>query len=144
MNPLSIINGVFYTAAFAVACDFYDKNYANVASLPHFAFPDWVYWALLGAAAGVSFLVAVVHVIGGGIFGATAGGILTGMKHGLILGTVQAFGRLWPYALAIAIASFFFNATVKWHTVAFAVLAALMFGIKYLADLVWEKVNKEN
>lgn len=143
MNPIVVINGLLYTAAFAVSCDFYDKNYAHVASLPQFAFPDWFYWGLLVAVVGVSALIALFHVVGGGLFGATSGGVLTGMKHGLILGAVEAFGRLWPYALAIALASFMFNATAKWHTIAFAVLAFAMFGVKYLADLVWKKVNKE-
>lgn len=143
MNPMSILNGLLYTATFAVACDFYDKTYANVATLPQFAFPEWLYWVLLAAMIGVSVLVTLFHVVGGGLFGATAGGVLTGMKHGLILGAVQAFGRLWPYAVAIALASFFFNATAKWHTIAFLVLAAATFSVKYLADLVWKKVNKE-
>lgn len=143
MNPISILNGLLYTAAFAVACEFYDKNYARVASLPEFAIPEEVYWVLLVAVVGVSFVIALVHVVGGGLFGATSGGVLTGMKHGLILGVVNAFGRLWPYAFGIALASFFFNATAKWHTIAFGVLAAGMFAVKYLADLVWDKVNKE-
>lgn len=143
MNPLLILNGLLYTAAFAVSCDFYDKHYASVASLPQFSFPGWLYWALLIAVAGVSLVVALFHVVGGGLFGATAGGVLTGMKHGLILGGVEAFGRLWPYAVALALSSFFFNATAKWHTVIFILLAMAMFAVKYLADMVWKQVRKE-
>lgn len=112
---LALLQGFLYLCTAAV-------SYAHYADLGT-SVPPIIYHVLLVAIIGVSIILAVGHIIGGGLMGMTAGGVWGGMKLGFILGTGAALSRLWPYAFIIGVVAFL-NRAPTWH-----VVVAAIFGI---------------
>lgn len=145
---MQYITGLIALLAFVMAAIYYDTFYNNPSLLADylgFMSPQilqWLTYATLFGVFGISLGVALMHVVGGSLFGATAGGVLNGMKHGFILGLIEGFSRLWPFALVVGLASFIFGGPL-WHTITFAVLGGVFFLVEYLADMVWKKINHD-
>ena len=86
-------------------------------------------------------LLAVGHIIGGGIMGMTAGGVLSGMRLGLTLGLGVALARLWPYAAIVAIVGFLTQAPA-WHWVVSLICAIIFYAIKVFVDYIWSSFER--
>lgn len=114
-------------------------TYAHYAEV-NVVVPEWAYYFLAIAVAGVSLLIAIGHVIGGGLMGMTAGGVWDGMRLGITLGLGVALGRLWPYAIIVAVVGFITQAPV-WHWLLAGFLGLIFFGIHFIMKFIWTKVS---
>ncbi|MBI1363189.1 MAG: hypothetical protein GC134_04325 [Proteobacteria bacterium] len=122
---LAAVHWFLYCATFALAVHHYHP--LNVTVYP------WLYYVLGLAVVGISLMIMVFHIVGGGLMGLSAGGVLSGMKYGFMVGMTMAVGRLWPYLFAIALASGLFNIPwYHWHTWGFLILAILAGGLDVL------------
>ena len=143
---LGWLNMALCLLAFMLAAIFYDTFYNEALALGAVAqhisptVLEVIFYLVLLGGVGVSIFLTVMHVLGGGLFGMTSGGVLAGMKHGLILGVIEGAGRLWPYGLAVAVAGFFFNAP-WWHWAAALVVGGVLFAVRQLANFVWDRVE---
>jgi hypothetical protein len=116
---LAAFQWFLYFATFALAVHYYEEFPVEVH--------PWMYVLLVIAIFGISVIIMVFHLVAGGLMGLSAGGVLTGMKYGVLVGLTMALGRLWPYLFCIALASALFNkpwyATETWGFLALAILA---------------------
>ena len=103
--------------------------------------PEWAYTFLGIAVVGVSVLIAMGHVVGGGIMGMTAGGIWDGMRLGLTVGLGVALARLWPFAAIVAVVGFLTQAPV-WHWSLALILAIIFYAIKVFVDYIWASFER--
>lgn len=130
-----IIEGVLWLAVFARAVKYYEPTLQEQV-------PLWMDMAIVVGVVGVTVLVAVGHVVGGGLMGLSAGGVLNGMKLGLLLGLSMGIGRLWPYLFAIAMASGLFNAPwYHWHTWIFLAMTVIALGLNLIVKYMWRHVT---
>ena len=103
--------------------------------------PEWGYSFLGVAIVGVSVVIAIGHVIGGGIMGMTAGGVLSGMRLGLTLGLCVALARLWPFAAIIGVVGFLTKAPT-WHWVLAIICALVFYLIQVFVNYIWQSFER--
>ena len=129
---LGFVHAFLYMLTLALA-------YAHYAEV-NVVVPEWAYYFLGMAVAGVSLLIAIGHVIGGGLMGMTAGGVWDGMRLGITLGLGVALARLWPYCIIVAGVAFITQAPV-WHWLLAGFLGMIFFGINFVMKFIWTKVS---
>lgn len=130
---LGIVHAFLYMMTVALTYAYYAHVRVEI--------PEWAYGILGLAVIGVSVVIAVGHIVGGGIMGMTAGGIWDGMRLGLTLGLGVALGRLWPYAGIVAAVAFITKAPT-WHWATALGAAVLFFGIQRFVGYVWTSFDK--
>ncbi len=123
-----IFEAFLLAATFAASYNFYD---------PQVEPPLWFLYTLWFGIAGISIVWAMIHIVGGGIFGAAAGGIWDGIRMGAILGIGFAIGRLWSYVLAWAAGAFFVGPPL--HFVFGVVIGVICLVIYTIIRYVWQK-----
>lgn len=128
---LGIVQGFLYLCTLVVAYEYYADLDMEV--------PKSIYHLLGIAIIGVSALIAIGHVIGGGLMGLTSGGVLSGMRLGFILGMGVGLSRLWPYC-AIVGAVALLNQASAWHWLIAFVLAVVFFALHMMMRHVWKSV----
>ncbi len=118
---------------------FYDGG-AGLPYLRDIGVHDYIYYA---AGIGV-FLIpafwAVTHICGGIFFGIAAGGLLDGMKLGLILGFGMALAKCWPAVLAAALGVYLGGGPLI-YTVLGAVAGVMLIGLDKTLGYFWN-VNR--
>lgn len=130
---IGVVHAFLYTMTLAMTYAYYANVKAEV--------PEWAYVFLGIAVVGVSVVIAIGHVVGGGIMGMTAGGIWDGMRLGLTVGLGVALGRLWPYAAIIAVVGFLTQAPV-WHWSVALVSGIVCYGIQFFVNYVWSSLSR--
>lgn len=130
---IGVIQAFLYMMTLALTYAYYANVRVDV--------PEWAYTFLGLAVIGVSILIAMGHVVGGGIMGMTAGGIWDGMRLGLTVGLGVALARLWPFAAIIAVVGFLTQAPV-WHWATALVLAIIFYAIKVFVDYIWASFER--
>ncbi len=129
---LGVVHAFLYMLTLALTYAYYVEVNVDI--------PDWAYLFLGIAVIGVSLVIAIGHVIGGGLMGMTAGGILNGMRLGIMLGLSVSLGRLWPYMLIISVVAFIAHAPT-WHWVTSMLLGLLFLGINLVTKFLWHRVT---
>ena len=128
---LASVHAFLYMATLALSYSYY----VNVGVEA----PEWLYYLVFFAVIGVSVLIALGHIVGGGLMGLTGGGVWDGMRLGLTLGLGTALGRLWPYLAIITFVAFLAKGPT-WHWVLAGIGAVLCLGVHYLMSFIWAKV----
>lgn len=134
------VHGVLMMFTFAVVYAYFAKEAGRELA---FAIPEIFYPIVMVGVVGVSVVTALFHIIGGGIMGATAGGVLMGMKMGLFLGMAYALGRLWLYAGAAFTASIFFWPNQKWSIIGLGLSTVICLVIQKVTLFVWSKIESQ-
>lgn len=129
---LGVIHAFLYTCTLALSANYFGHLNYQV--------PDVVYYGVVVAVFGVSLLIALGNMIGGGLMGLTAGGVWDGMRLGLILGIGTAIGRLWPYMLIIAAVAFIYK-VAAWVWILSLLGGAICYGVHYLMRMIWSHVT---
>jgi hypothetical protein len=106
------------------------------------AVPDYIYLGVLAAALVTPAFWALTHLCGGVLFGLAAGGLLDGMKLGLILGLGMALSKCWPYALGVAGGVYFGGGPLLYSVVA-VVAAVGLFGLDKALQYFWHSAKNE-
>jgi len=70
------------------------------------AVPPYVYYAVAAMVAVVPVFWAITHLCGGLLLGIAGGGVLDGLRLGLMLGMGMALSKLWPSVFGAAIGVF--------------------------------------
>ena len=130
---ISVIQAFLYMMTLALAYAYYAEVKFDV--------PDWWYTLLMFAIVGVSGLIAIGHVIGGGIMGLTAGGIWSGMRLGFTIGLGVALARLWPFCGIVAVVGFITQAPV-WHWASALFCAIFFFVIRMFVNYIWSTFER--
>lgn len=133
-----ILHGLLMMCTFTVVYAWFAKETGMELK---FAVPEILYPIVMVGVIGVSVVTALFHVVGGGIMGATAGGVLMGMKMGLFLGLAYAIGRLWLYAGASFAASCLFWPEYKWTIIGLGLLTVTCLAVQKVTLFVWTKVE---
>ena len=133
-----VAHSILMMATFAVSYAYFAGEVGQELS---FEIPQLLYPVVGIGVIGISVITALFHVVGGGIMGATAGGVLMGMKMGFFLGLAYALGRLWLYAGAAFGASILFWPEVQWSTIGLGVSTVVCLVIQKVTTFVWSKVD---
>lgn len=133
-----IVHSILMMLTFAVTYVYFAEASGRVLS---FDLPAICYPIVMIGVIWVSVVTALFHIIGGGIMGATAGGVLMGMKMGLFLGLAYSLGRLWIYAGAAFGASLFYWPEFKWSIILLGVLTVIFLVIQKVTTFVWSKIE---
>ena len=137
LKPLWILlQALLVMSTFALATNAYINDGAGFG----YVLPDYFYYFVIFGIAGISALWALVHIVGGGLFGMAAGGVLDGMKLGLVLGVGIGISRVWLYVLAWGAGAFAGQAPI-WHVVGFGVLGALLYALNRFVMYFWNNIH---
>ena len=104
------------------------------------AVPDALRYLTYVGVVGLSVVWALVNVIGGGLFGLTGGGILEGLKMGLILGVAISLGRIWPYVLVVGLVALFFAQGLI-PGVLILTFAAVCLALQIITGYIWSRTH---
>lgn len=127
---LSVVQGFLYLCTLVVAYEYY-------GDLGGVEVPKSIYHLLLIAILGVSVVIAIGHVIGGGLMGLTSGGVLGGMRMGFILGAGVGLSRLWPYCIIVGAVALL-NQASAWHWIISFLLAVIFFALHLMVRHLWK------
>lgn len=135
---LIALHSVLMMLTFTVVFEYFSVQAGRELS---FDIPQLIYPIVGVGVIGISVVTALFHIVGGGIMGATAGGVLMGMKMGLFLGLAYAFGRLWIYAGAAFGASILFWPDFKWQIIGLGLTTIVCLVIQKVTVFIWSKVE---
>jgi hypothetical protein len=103
--------------------------------------PAYVYWGVAAAALIMPAFWALTHLCGGVLFGLAAGGLLDGLKLGLILGLGMALSKCWPYALGVA-GGVYLGGGPLLYVVAGVGAAVVLFGLDKALQYFWNSTRQ--
>ena len=66
----------------------------------------YVYYGAIAVVGFVPVFWALMHICGGLLLGVASGGILEGLRLGLLLGMGMALSKLWPAAFGVALGAY--------------------------------------
>lgn len=134
------LHSVLMMLTFAVVFEYFSVESGRELS---FDIPNIIYPIVGVGVIGISVVTALFHIVGGGIMGATAGGVLMGMKMGLFLGLAYAIGRLWLYVAAAFGASLLFWPDFKWSIICLGLGSVICLVIQKVTLFIWGKVETQ-
>ncbi|NBX85646.1 MAG: hypothetical protein EBQ80_00135 [Proteobacteria bacterium] len=114
--------------------------YADGAWFLGYVVPLEVYYAVVAVTLFVPMFWAVTHLCGGVLFGVAAGGLLDGIKLGLILGLGMAVSKLWPAVLGAAV-GIALGGGPQLYTALAGVLGCGLFGLEKAMIYFWKSTN---
>lgn len=135
-----LFHGTLMFATFMVCFDYFSIQLGRPISTE---VPEVAYTIVGLGVVGVSIASAFLHILGGGVMGATAGGVLTGMRIGFLLGIAYGFGRLWMYAGSALAASILFWPDNKMYTIGLGVATVVCFVTQMGTKFVWAKLKTQ-
>ncbi|MCP4355840.1 MAG: hypothetical protein GY793_09475 [Proteobacteria bacterium] len=133
-------NTILMMATFAVCYTYFQTRLGNPVKVD---IPQICYTLVGLGVIGISVASALFHIIGGGIMGMTAGGVLGGMKIGMFLGLASAVGRLWLFAGAACGASVLSWPDHKFYTISLGVMTIICFLIQRGSLFMWSKLQTQ-
>ncbi|PZP39106.1 MAG: hypothetical protein DI585_05150, partial [Pseudomonas fluorescens] len=74
-----------------------------------FNLPNSVYYIAGAVVAFLPVFWAIAHVCGGLLLGIASGGVLDGLRLGILLGLGMALSKLWPASFGLAAGAYFGN-----------------------------------
>lgn len=101
----------------------------------------YVYYGALAIAAFLPVFWAVAHLCGGLLLGIASGGVLEGLRLGLLLGGGMALSKLWPSAFGIALGAYIANGLSSY--VYLGVIAGfLLFALDRILHYFWTATSE--
>lgn len=139
LKPLIfIINTILISSVCALGAEQYVNNGAGFG----YVLPDYFYTFVFIGVLGVSLVWALLHILGGCLFGMAAGGFWDGVKLGVFLGVALGLSRLWPYVVAWTVGILAGNAPLM-PILGYAFLALVLFGLNRVVLYFWGNINPE-
>lgn len=106
-----------------------------------YAIHPYVYYAVAAAALASSVFWALTHMVAGCFFGIAAGGLLDGLKLGLILGLGMAAAKLWPYVSAAGVGVWAVGGPLG-YGIGGVVLGMLLFALNKVLEYFWRTTRE--
>lgn len=128
-------------AVLAITYHYYAMLHGNAEGLP--TLEPIIYYVVAAAVFVVPLFWAFTHLCGGLLFGIAAGGVMDGLKLGLILGLGLSVGKLWPYVAAAAVGTYLGQgpALYVWGG---AALAVLLFALDKVMFYFWQSTTNRH
>lgn len=130
---------VAMAVAALVAHQYYDGG-QGFPYLRMFPLSDYLYWAVALGALVVPVFWAVTHLCGGILFGIAAGGLLDGVKLGLILGLGMAVAKVWPFVLAGAVGVYAGDGPLI-YCIGGVILGIALYGLDWALTYFWNSTG---
>ena len=101
-----------------------------------FEIHPYIYYGVGALVAFMPVFWAIVHVCGGLMLGIASGGILDGLRLGVLLGLGMALSKLWPAAFGVAIGAYVGDG-VSSYVYLSAVAGVLLFALDRVLQYFW-------
>lgn len=105
-----------------------------------FAVHAYVYYGVGALVAFMPVFWAVTHVCGGILLGIASGGVLDGLRLGVLLGLGMALSKLWPAAFGVAIGAYIGDGLNSYVYLA-AVAGVLLFALDKILQYFWQATS---
>jgi hypothetical protein len=112
-------------------------NYVH-ANGEGYGFPvhPYVYYATGAIVAFIPVFWAVAHLCGGLLLGIASGGVMDGLRLGLLLGFGMAISKLWPTAFGIAL-GIYIGQGLSWYVYLALAAGFLLFALDKILQYFW-------
>lgn len=127
-----VLHGVVMVLVAGIVANYYHAGGQGYGIPVH----PYVYYGVGALVAAVPVFWAVTHVCGGLLLGIASGGVLDGLKLGVMLGLGMAVSKLWPAAGGAAI-GIFVGGGPHWYGWVAGVLAVLLFALDRILQYFW-------
>ncbi len=117
----------------AVAADYFHDGGNGFG----FDVPAYVYYGIAGVVAFLPVFWAVAHVCGGVLLGLASGGVLEGLRLGILLGMGMAISKLWPAAFGVA-AGAYLGGGGTLYVVLGLLCGFLLFALDWILGYFWK------
>lgn len=128
-----ILHTLVIAAVAALAANYYHAQGQGYGIAIH----PYVYYGVGAAVAVLPVFWAVAHVCGGLLLGIASGGVMDGLRLGVLLGLGMALSKLWPAAFGLAL-----GVWIGGGPLVYAILAAaaggLLFGLSRALHFFWK------
>ncbi len=101
-----------------------------------FEIHPYVYYGVGAMVAFMPVFWAIAHVCGGLLLGIASGGVMDGLRLGVLLGLGMALSKLWPAAFGVAIGAYVGDAPMSYWILA-AVAGVLLFALDKVLQYFW-------
>lgn len=129
----AFLHSVVVVAVAALTANYYHAQGQGYGMPIH----PYVYYVVGGAVAILPVFWAVTHVCGGLLLGIASGGVMDGLRLGVLLGLGMALSKLWPAALGVAIGVWMGDGPLA-YTILAAIAGALLFGLSRALHFFWK------
>lgn len=101
-----------------------------------FAIHPYIYYAVFAIIAFMPVFWAAAHLCGGLLLGIASGGVLDGLRLGLLLGFGMAISKLWPTAFGISL-GLYIGQGLSWQVYLAAAAGILLFALDKVLQYFW-------
>jgi hypothetical protein len=101
-----------------------------------FEIHPYVYYGVGAFVAFMPVFWAITHVCGGLLLGIASGGVLDGLRLGVLLGLGMALSKLWPAAVGVALGAYIGDGLSSYVYLS-VVAAVLLFALDKILQYFW-------
>lgn len=127
-----LMNGTVILLVAALAANYFHDGGNGYG----FEIHPYIYYGIGVLVAFMPVFWAIVHVCGGLMLGIASGGILDGLRLGVLLGLGMALSKLWPAAFGVAIGAYL-GAGLSSYVYLAVVAGVLLFALDRALQYVW-------
>lgn len=127
-----LMHGVVIVLVAALAANYFHDGGNGYG----FEIHPYVYYGVGAIVAFMPVFWAVTHLCGGLLLGIASGGVLDGLRLGLLLGMGMALSKLWPAAFGVAIGAYIGNGLSSYVYLG-AVVGVLLFALDRILHYFW-------
>ena len=117
----------------AVAANYFHDNGNGYGFDVH----PYVYYGVGALVAFLPAFWAIAHVCGGVLLGLASGGVLEGMRLGILLGLGMALAKLWPAAFGVAAGAYIGDQNLLYAALG-VVAGVLLFALDWILGYFWK------
>lgn len=107
-----------------------------------YAIHPYIYYGIAAVVAFLPVFWAITHVCGGLLLGIASGGVMDGLRLGLLLGAGMALSKLWPATLGAAI-GIYVGGGPHLYVYGLTLVGVLLFGLDRALHYFWRTSSRE-
>lgn len=131
-----LMNIVVIVLVAALAANYFHDNGNGYGFEVH----AYVYYGVGALVAFMPVFWAITHVCGGLLLGIASGGVLDGLRLGVLLGLGMALSKLWPAAFGVALGAYIGDGLNSYVYLA-AVAGVLLFALDKILQYFWQATS---
>lgn len=101
----------------------------------------YVYYGAIAFVAFVPVFWALTHICGGLLLGIASGGVLEGLRLGLLLGMGMALSKLWPAAFGVALGAYIGDGLSSYVYLG-GIVGVLLFALDKILHYFWTATSE--
>jgi hypothetical protein len=122
----------------AITANYYHAGGAGYGYAVH----PYIYYGVGAVVAFLPVFWAITHVCGGLLLGLASGGVMDGLRLGLMLGTGMALSKLWPASLGAA-AGIYLGDGPRLYMYGLIAVGVLLFALDRALHYFWHTTTRE-